>query len=250
MTLADIKFNYQEKIDKVNIRINKYNEIIEKYTIKIKEAEKEENPNISSVIKAKKQYEHKIENMKTVKSYYQEFVDTSDYLLQNLNNEEQFLLIAKNNQLEKENEDLLIKIKNLERLLEDEQEISKNKGILFDLEKIKVKQLREKHSAKMDNLRITHSEKEKHQREKINSLKKYKHQVKKLTEENKMLNDTNEFLEKRIKRLEDYCNDLLSRKTNESFSIPKSSEGNLIFIEDGKVIGVKSEKNILKEAKL
>ena len=109
MSLGDINFIYSEKIDNLNNRMARYNEIIKDYETKIKKAEKEENPNISSVIKSKEDYENKIRNMEVVKEYYQEFVDTSDYLMQYINENETHLLIRKNedltNQLDKLQQD-------------------------------------------------------------------------------------------------------------------------------------------------
>lgn len=109
MSLGDIHYKYQVKIDNLNNRITRYNEIINDYENKINKAEKKENPNISSVINSKLDYEHKIQNMECVKEYYQEFVDTSEYLMQFLNENETHLLIRKN-------EDL---IKQLDKLQQD-----------------------------------------------------------------------------------------------------------------------------------
>ena len=106
MSLGDIKFLYQEKIDKLNTRINKYYEIISNYDNTIKKAEKEETPNISAVIQSKIDYEHKIHNMKITKKYYQEFVDTSDYLMQFINKDKTYLLIKKNEDLQSQLIDL------------------------------------------------------------------------------------------------------------------------------------------------
>lgn len=99
MSLGDINFIYKEKIDNLNNRMDRYNGIIKDYENTIKKAEKEENPNVSSVVKSKEDYENKIRNMECVKEYYQEFVDTSDYLMQYLNENETHLLIRKNEDL-------------------------------------------------------------------------------------------------------------------------------------------------------
>lgn len=207
MTLSDIKFNYQEKIDKVNARIERYQKIIGDYNVRIRIAEKEDNPNISSVIKSKKQYEHKIQNMECVKEYYQEFIDTADYLMQNLNNEESFQLISKNEQLIKQNETLKEEIMELEQLLEDKTKELQMQEIQNSVNNKKLKRLRENKKLALNKVK----EENKLLKDKNKSVKQLKSDNKKLSAENQMLLDTNEFLENKCANLQEYCNDLLNR---------------------------------------
>ena len=207
MTLSDIKFNYQEKIDKVNARIERYQKIIGDYNVRIRIAEKEDNPNISSVIKSKKQYEHKIQNMGCVKEYYQEFIDTADYLMQNLNNEESFQLISKNEQLIKENETLKEEIMELEQLLEDKTKELQMQEIQNSVNNKKLKRLRENKKLALNKVK----EENKLLKDKNKSVKQLKSDNKKLSAKNQMLLDTNEFLENKCANLQEYCNDLLNR---------------------------------------
>ena len=207
MTLSDIKFNYQEKIDKVNARIERYQKIIGDYNVRIRIAEKEDNPNISSVIKSKKQYEHKIQNMGCVKEYYQEFIDTADYLMQNLNNEESFQLISKNEQLIKQNETLKEEIMELEQLLEDKTKELQMQEIQNSVNNKKLKRLRENKKLALNKVK----EENKLLKDKNKSVKQLKSDNKKLSAKNQMLLDTNEFLENKCANLQEYCNDLLNR---------------------------------------
>ena len=241
MSLSDIKFKYQSKIDNIHIRRNKYYEIIQDYTKQIKKAEKEENPNINSVISAKEQYESKLKNMAIVEKVYQEFVDTADYLMQNLNDKESFQLILKNEQLEEQNQLLLDENKRLESIIEDNKEELKLEKIKHDLDKSKLKESRQNRKDTIERITTKTNDKLLKLEKNNSSLKKdsktLKKENKKLLIENQTLKDENEYLDNKVKTLEDYCNHLLSRKDDE----------NLIIKETGKTIEIKSKKNIFEE---
>ena len=230
MDLSTIKFNYQSKIDKLNVRINRYQEIIEDYTVRINEAEKEDNPNISSVIKSKESYEHKIENMKQVKQYYQEFVNTADYLLQNLNNFDGVLEHSKIDHLEKENNQLKNNIAELEELTLSQSMKLKNFEIIESMDNNKIRKLRdtikELRQENRDNSKIIKDLRDVTKGKESSKLRKANNKVRKLSAENEMLISTNDFLEKknsklerRIKDLDDYCNHLLSRRPDEPLTM-------------------------------
>ena len=171
MSLSDIKFKYLDKIDNVNARISRYEEIIQGYSSRIEQAEKEENPNISSMIKAREQYEHKIENMLCVIDFYKEFVETADYLMQNLNNHSTVISNLKYEDLQKRNDQL-----------QDEVEVLENRlySLNVELDKLKI-------SDELDKTRI------KKQRNEIRELKESKKMI-------KVLEDENEFLKQQLKK--------------------------------------------------
>lgn len=240
MTLSAIKFNYQDKIDNINARIGRYQEIIGDYNVRIKRAEKEDNPNISSVIKSREQYEHKIQNMECVKEYYQEFIDTADYLLQNLNNHSVVMSNLKYEQLEQRNNGLHEEINILEtKIYEQENELKKleidnetNKDII-KRQKIQIRE--QNRNQKMIKLLEEENEFLKSQLKKSNknssNVKKVKREWyserKKLMDENITLKDTNEYLERKCQQLEDYCNHLLNRRSDELPVTNTVSENNI-----------------------
>ena len=229
MTLSDIKFNYQEKIDNVNARIRRYQEIICDYNGKIKRAEQEDNPNISSVVKSKEQYEHKIQNMECVKAHYQEFVDTADYLLQNLNKNSNTLSNLKYEQLEKRNTELydeldILETKNYEQKNEFEKMELKYEDKIEELKikletkddiikrkKIQIKQLRNKSVKDTPNSSKT-------KKGLLFENKKLVNEIVSLKDTNDFLETKNEMLGRKVEQLEDYCNHLLNRKENEMVS--------------------------------
>jgi len=249
MSLSDIKFNYQEKIDNLNNRMEKYEDIIKSYDKKIRKAEKEENPNVSSLIRAKGQYEHKIENMGIVKQYYQEFVDTSDYLMNHLNDNESSQLIIKNGMLVDENELLLGKNKELEQVIDDKnvelsrlkhknisyEEKIKRKNNLINDYKNKLNEAKDRIKAKDEAYSSLRDRKTKEKTKTVKTIKKEDTQkVRKLNAENRMLKDSNDFLEsknemleRKIQQLEDYCNHLLNRRSDELPVENSVSENNL-----------------------
>lgn len=241
MSLGEIKYCYQEKIDNLNTRINRYNEIITDYENKINRAEKEENPNISSVIKSKMGYEHKIRNMECVKEYYQEFVDTSDYLMQFLNENETHLLLRKNedltNQLNKLQQDYdylvnsTVETSNQINLLTEKisRLSSENTYLKANLEyykpyysdAIQLEEQIEELQLKIHDLGLSNDV----------AIKKNKNLIATIKDLNKQLNNKsrkkscNEIekqnkeiieLKRRNEQLEDYCNHLLSRKCVET----------------------------------
>ena len=208
MTLSDIKFKYEEKIQNLDSRIERYQSIINDYDNTLQKAEKEENPNISSVLTSKKEYEHKIKNMLRVREYYQEFVDSADYLMQNLNNETQFKLISQNEVLRNRVEFLEQENDELREFLEEKNMELKRKGIQVDISKKKLRKLRENNRIVLNNVK----EENKSLKEGNKIVKKLKKDIKKLSDENTMLLDTNDFLERKCEKLEDYCNNLLNRK--------------------------------------
>lgn len=229
MTLSTIKFTYQDKIDKLNVRIGRYQEIIEDYNVRINEAEKEDNPNISSVLKSKKQYEHKIENMERVKAYYQEFVDTADYLLQNLNNYNNVLSNLKYEDLERRNKELQEELEALETRVYVQNNELEQLGISHEVNKNKLKKQRSKmkefnETKKLVKVLTNENEFLKERLKKVSKGSENSKKIKrdwyrernKLIAENTSLRDTNDYLERRTQQLEDYCNHLSSRGSDES----------------------------------
>ena len=217
MTLSDIKFKYLDKIQNVDNRIDKYQSIILNYNKTIEKAENEETQNISSVLHAKSDYEKRIENMYTVKEYYQEFVKTADYLMQNLNKEKSLQLILKNEQLSEENEMLKKEKKRLEVLLDEAKRDVEIQKMLKEYEEDKFKALKETGNQNMKKVK-----------DENNSLKKLKKDNKKLSAEIQMLLDTNDFLKRKCQNLEEYCNDLLNRKTKPHDSLLKEQYLNFV----------------------
>ena len=156
MSLSDIKFHYQDKINNINLRIEKYEDIIEKYTIRIEKAEKEEETNLSSIVKSKQQYEQKIKNLLIIKKYCQEFVENADYLLQNLNGNEVVLSNLKHEELEEANENLYKEICELEekirerdtkiKMINAKNEVNKDR---IKKQKLQIKELKENKNIKL-----------------------------------------------------------------------------------------------------
>lgn len=216
MTLSDIKFTYEDKINNLNNRMEKYEDIIKSYNKKIRRAEKEENPNVSSLIKARGQYEHKIENMGVVKEYYQEFVDTADYLLQNLNSNDVVLANMQYEHLERKNVKLHKEIEELE-----------NRISIYEINNEKMKQKYEKKIGRLEisvesrddiikrkKAQIKNLRKDSIKKDSV-SYKKMEKELIKLYDENTYLKNVNEVLRKKNKRLVDYCNHLLNRRSDE-----------------------------------
>ena len=239
MGLGDIRYNYQEKIDNLDNRITRYKEIITDYETKINKAEKEENPNISSVIKSKSNYERKIHNMESVKGYYQEFVDTSDYLMQFLNENDSHMLLRRNEDLSNQLEDLQKKYDLLTDYVEEHsKQVNSLTGKLHRLsientslkanvdyykpyynESIQLEEQIEELQMKIHDLKLFNevtTKKNKNLLAKIKELeKKLNRYVKKKSQKNlneleKQSKELDE-LKRRNKMLEDYCNHLLSR---------------------------------------
>lgn len=235
--LSDIKFNYLDKIENIDNRIVKYQGIVEDYDKIIMRAEKEDNPNISSVLKSKANYEKKIENMCFVKEYYQEFVDTSDYLMNHLNDSESSQLIVKNDELSNENHLLLERNKELEQVIDEKNyELSRLKHKTLSYEE-KIKKRNEKikdYKIKLDeakgrlkakdeaysSLRDRLSEEKTKTKtvmktvkiENKKEIKQLASENKRLSVENRQLKDDNRRFECKCQRLEEYCTDLLNRK--------------------------------------
>ena len=227
MSLSDIKFKYIGKIQNIDDRIQKYGDFVRDYDEKIKTAKEKEIENISSISNLKSNYEKKIVNMKKVREYYQEFVDTSDYLMQNINSKEMPLLKSKCEQLESENHSLSDKINELEILLDDtkvslekyKKSNENNKSKLFNLKNDYNKRMEEikEYKLRMKAKDEAYSSlRDRKRKEKIKTATKYveksaNKRIRKLSAENQMLKDTNDFLERKNQELQDYCNDLLNR---------------------------------------
>ena len=236
MTLSDIKFKYLGKIQNIDSRMERYGSIIQDYDKQIKRAENEEKQNIDSVLKAKSNYEKRIENMSSIKAHYQEFVDTSDELMQYINKDGYSLLklkyeqlMDKNQSLTDNNEELNILLGNKENDLERYKTANENnKRKLIKLKKDyekrmdEIKTLKERIKAKDEaysSLRDRENEKMKKLKAKgvktktvtKTIFKDGKSQIRKLSAENQQLQDTNDFLEGKCQRLEEYCNELLNR---------------------------------------
>jgi len=214
MTLSDIKFEYQEKINKINKRIDKYSDIIMDYTKTIEKAGKEETPNISSVLKSKTDYERKIKNMQNVKSYYQQFVDTADYLMQDINNEQSLQLLQQNEHLTKKIEFLQNKNDELEYDLKTKNTVLCRKNTSIESKKIKIKELKAKHS----DMILDYQKKIKNLNEELIKLNNVKKENKSLKKENKKIYASNEKLydklnviERKNENLEQYCTSLLNK---------------------------------------
>lgn len=227
MSLGDIKFLYQEKIDKLNTRINRYCEIISDYDDAIKRAEKEEVPNISAVVQSKLDYEHKIRNMKTTKKYYQEFVDTSDYLMQFINKDKTYLLIRENEDLQSQLIDLQNKYDYFINAMDkDSDNISSLYGKISRLSshntylesmiayyKRRCEDVDEMAETIVDLKTQVHDLKTLNDTA-VSKNKKLIKTVKRLNKDNESL-QTIQRLENRVQQLEDYCNHLLSRTFSE-----------------------------------
>ncbi len=227
VSLSDIKFKYIGKIQNIDDRIQKYGDFVRDYDEKIKTAKEKEIENISSISNLKSNYEKKIVNMKKVREYYQEFVDTSDYLMQNINSKEMPLLKSKCEQLESENHSLSDKINELEILLDDtkvslekyKKSNENNKSKLFNLKNDYNKRMEEikEYKLRMKAKDEAYSSlRDRKRKEKIKTATKYveksaNKRIRKLSAENQMLKDTNDFLERKNQELQDYCNDLLNR---------------------------------------
>lgn len=208
MSLSDIKFDYLDKIENINKRIDRYSEIIDDYDDIITVAKNEENPNISSVLNSKSSYEKKIKHLINVKEYYQEFVETSDYLLQNLNKEQTHLLISQNQELLRSNDNLKKDMQYLEQLLSDKEEDLKNLKIRNDLDKIKIKDLRKKYNDKINSITIKNAASLKKLRDENKSLKKLKKDVRRLSAQLQMEIDTKDFLESENVKLNEKISNL------------------------------------------
>ena len=232
MSLSDIKYIYQDKIDNVDARIDRYNGIIQNYDIKIKRAENEETPNISSVLKAKADYEHKIKNMECVREYYQEFVDTADYLMQFINNNNSHLLIREKEDLQNQLDDLQKKYDYLVASIEgNSNQINSLTGKLARLtssnnslkanvkyykerylEAIQLETVVEELECKISDLKLFNDVATKKNK---NLLKINKRLHKQLDEDSIEEEKLIQQLRQRNQQLEDYCNHLLSRRLDE-----------------------------------
>lgn len=220
MTLSDIKFQYNEKINSLNGRIERYEEMVKHYDKRIKEAEKKEVEDYSSLISAKKRYENKIKNMVHVRGYYKEFVDTADYLLQHLNDNDNSQLLVQYEHLENKLIATKTRIKKLEQLNFDKEEEIKNLKTIVELHESRLKNYREKNKEKNRKIKSlelevgslkTMAKTNKTNGEKRTQKRKLNREIQKLSAEIITLQDTNDFLERKNQQLEDYCNHLLSR---------------------------------------
>lgn len=229
MYLSEIKFEYQEKIDNINHRIDTYEQIIKKYEVKIKKAQKEEKPRISSVNKAKEDYTRKIKRMVIIRKYYQEFVDTADYLLQHLNNNKNSLLFMKIEQLKKQNKQLVDEIDTTKKLLDDHKDQveklmrtnDKNTDSILKKD-IKIKK-QQKKIDEQNNIIVTQKVKgiSLRDRNKLNSkIDCLKDEKKNLERKIQSLQEDNNDLQRKNIMLEEYCNTLLSCESiNDSPSV-------------------------------
>ena len=240
MSLSDIKFKYLDKIQTIDNRIERYNSIIEDYDKRIKRAEKEEKQNISSVLKAKSDYVKRIENLSLIKADYQEFVDTSDKLIQNINKDGYSLLNLKYEQLMDKNQSLIDDNEELKTLLDNKENDLKRYKTANENNKRKLMKLKkdyEKRMGEINNYKSRIIAKDSAYSSLRDKKSQGKTEIRKLSIKNKQLQSTNEFLEsrnevleRRVQELEDYCNYqkdlLLNRRENE---LPTSISNKNIF---------------------
>lgn len=246
MTLSDVKFYYEDKVQNINMRIEQYKDFIKDYKERIKIAQEKE-VDYSSLTKMKNQYEKKIKNMKIVRTYYQEFIDTADYLMQSINTNDALIWKMKYDNVVKEYNNLKSYYSTIEKDVEDYD--IKTQGLILQSNRLKGEDKRNKYTIRAlnaENKRLKEKIK-KYQIEDVDALKdeievlkaerkNAYHYIKKTEDKAIMLKKKKKALDKKekdlnlshkklleeyhaleakYKRIEDYCNVLLSRTADE-----------------------------------